>query len=215
MTQSTHQLIKNRYHLHTEIGAGGMGTVYRGIDGITGDTIAVKLLKPEVVANNAESVRRFEREADALRQLDHPNIVKVLDTIEEAGRHYIVMEYAGEFTLRDILRQKREIKVSRVLELALDLADALTRAHRLHIIHRDIKPANIIIAGDDTPRLTDFGVAFMATQERVTQQTSAVGTLDYMSPESLNLDTVDGRADIGALGVLLFVKLSGERPIKG
>lgn len=215
MTQSTHQLIKNRYHLHTEIGAGGMGTVYRGIDGITGETIAVKLLKPEVIANNADSVRRFEREADALRQLNHPNIVKVLDTVQEDGRHYIVMEYAGEFTLRDILHQRHEVKVSRVLEVALDLADALTRAHRLQIIHRDIKPANIIIAADGTPRLTDFGVAFMTTQERVTRQTAAVGTLDYMSPESLNLDTVDGRADIWSFGVLLFEMLSGERPFRG
>ena len=128
MTQSTNQLIKNRYHIHNEIGSGGMGTVYRGIDGVTGETIAVKLLKPEVIATNADSVRRFEREADALRQLNHPNIVKVLDTVQEEGRHYIVMDYAGDFTLRDILRQPSEVKVSRVLELSLDLADALTIA---------------------------------------------------------------------------------------
>lgn len=209
------QLIANRYQVKEEIGAGGMGTVYKGVDTQTGEMVAVKQLKPEATTRDTGLLERFTREAEALRDLNHPNIVRVLDTIEESDNHYIVMEYVSGGSLDDTLLKFGRLPVSRVLELALDLADALTRAHRLHIVHRDLKPANVLLAKDGTPRLTDFGVAHIGTKGRVTQTGAIIGTPDYMSPETLNGDMADPRDDIWAFGVLIFEMLTGQRPFPG
>ena len=216
MAQSTQDKTVKHYQIQEQIGIGGMGTVYRGIDSETGGSVAIKVLRPEVVAKEPDVVERFTREAEALRQLDHPNIVKVLNTYQTDNKHHIVMEYADGGSLLDLLRTEDQINLKRVLEIGLDLADALTRAHRLQIIHRDLKPANVVLADDGTPRLTDFGVAYIGSKERVTQVGSAVGTLDYMSPEALNnSQAIDARSDIWSFGVLLFEMLAGERPFTG
>src|SRR5262245_53705984 len=138
-------IIGSRYKLDDLIGAGGMGTVYRGEDTHSGQIVAIKLLKPEVVVYDPAVIERFTREAEALRQLNHPNIVKVLDTLQEADRHYIVMEYVGGGSLHDLLRHggaraAAPLPINHILAMALELADALTRAHHLRIIHRDLKP---------------------------------------------------------------------------
>jgi eukaryotic-like serine/threonine-protein kinase len=137
--------LQNRYDLQGELGSGGMGTVYRGMDTQTEKLVAVKLLRPEAVADDSNLIERFAREADALRQLDHPNIVKVLDTFEEDGRRYIVLEYVAGGSLRDLLESSGLLSIRQTLDISLDLADALTRAHRLKIIHRDLKPANVLV----------------------------------------------------------------------
>lgn len=206
------QTIKERYQVLDEIGIGGMGTVYRGLDKLTQQEVAIKSLKPELV--NPEMIERFRREGQALRELNHPNIVKMLDAIEEAGQHYLIMEYVGGGDLRQLALKER-LPIVRILKLGIEIADALTRAHHLHIIHRDLKPANILIAEDGTPRLTDFGVAYMADRERVTDTNSVVGTLDYLAPELFQSGAVlDNRADIWAFGVMLFELLTGEKPFK-
>src|SRR5450432_1308823 len=133
-------IVDNRFEIGSLLGQGGMGAVYQSVDRDSGQVVAVKRLKPELVAD-ADLLERFAREAEALRVLNHPNIVKVLATIQEGGQHYIVMEYVGRGSLDDLLRGQFHLPVSRILEIALDLADALTRAHRLSIIHRDLKPA--------------------------------------------------------------------------
>lgn len=208
-------VIGGRYRVEDQLGAGGMGTVFRALDEQTGETVALKVLKRDVQSTVPDAVERFSREAEALRRLNHPNIVKVLDNFEDGSQHIIVMEYVDGGTLYDLIHQRGRLSVSRTLELALDLADALTRAHRLKIVHRDLKPANVLIAADGTPRLTDFGVAHMGTRERVTQTGTAIGTLDYMSPEGLNSLPVDERADIWSFGVILFEMLTGQRPFVG
>lgn len=194
------------------LGQGGMGAVYKGVDIISGAPVAIKLLKSDVVANNPEIVDRFRLEGEALRQLNHPNIVKMLATVEENNTHYLVMEYVSGGSLRDLLDKHPRLSIPRILYIALDLADALTRAHRLKILHRDIKPANVLLAEDGTPRLTDFGMARFGDQPHVTQDGAIVGTLAYLSPEAFNNDDLDERHDIWAFGVLLYEMLVGERP---
>lgn len=197
------------------LGAGGMGTVYRGIDTQTNETVAIKELKLEVMHTTPDILERFEREADALRMLNHPHIVKVLASFAEADHHYIVMEYVSGGSLRDIMDKIPQFPIERVLEISLDLADALTRAHRLKIIHRDIKPANVLLANDGTPRLTDFGVARIDEKSRMTETGMVVGTLSYLSPEALDGQQPDERQDIWGFGVMLYEMLTGSRPFDG
>ena len=207
-------LIAGRYRLDDLIGRGGMGDVYRGTDVRTGDTVAIKLLHESILADNPDIVDRFTREGEALRQLDHPNIVKVLDTLEEGGRHYLVLEYVSGGSLRDLMDEQGRLPLPAVLNVALDLADALTRAHRLNIIHRDIKPDNVLLAEDGTPRLTDFGVAHLGDRTRLTQTGSVIGTYAYLSPEACNGLELDTRTDIWSFGVMLFEVLTGRLPFQ-
>lgn len=210
------EMIAQRYQLGHRIGSGGMGIVYQGTDTHSGQTVAVKVLNPLTIEAMPTSVERFVREAEALRKLNHPNIVKVLDYLEEEGKHYIVMEYVGGGSLYQLIQQKARLPIDQILTLSLDLADALTRSHRLQIVHRDLKPANVLIAEDGTPRLSDFGIASVPTGERVTQSNIILGTADYLPPEAiLGINDLDHRADIWAFGVMLFEMMSGYRPFKG
>lgn len=204
-------IIGGRYIIEDLIGQGAMGAVYRGIDTHTDETVAIKYLKPEIVREDPDFVERFIREGEALRKLNHPNIVKMLDAIEEHGSHYIVLEFVSS-TLSETLREYGRLPVKLVLDIGLDLTDALTRAHRLNIIHRDLKPANVLMADDNTPRLTDFGHARMGDQSRLTRSGYLVGTYAYLSPEMVNGEEIDERADIWALGVMLYEMLAGQRP---
>lgn len=204
-------IIGGRYIIEDLIGQGAMGAVYRGLDTHTDQTVAIKYLKPEIVREDPDFVERFIREGEALRKLNHPNIVKMLDAIEEHGSHYIVLEFVSS-TLSETLREHGRLPVKQVLDIGLDLADALTRAHRLNIIHRDLKPANVLMADDNTPRLTDFGHARIGDQSRLTRSGYLVGTYAYLSPEMVNGEEIDERADIWALGVMLYEMLAGQRP---
>ena len=203
------------YSLDVVLGQGGMGTVYRGKNRQTGEAVAIKILKPEITASNPDLIVRFDREAEILRQLNHPNIVRVLTTLQEKGQHYIVMEYVSGGDLGAALKRQSPLPLARVLKIAIELADALTRAHYLKIVHRDLKPANVLIADDGTPRLTDFGVAHVESDDRLTEAGTAVGTLDYLPPEALKGEVVDVRADIWAFGVMLFEMLAGHHPFSG
>lgn len=208
-------LVIQQYVIHDLIGQGGMGDVYRGVDTTTERSVAIKVLKAEAIAEQPAHLARFIREGDLLRQLNHPNIVKVLATIEQDGLHYIVMEYVGGGSLRDLLDEQPRLPVKRALAIALELSDALTRAHHLNIVHRDLKPTNVLLAEDGTPRLTDFGIAHLAGTAHVTQEGALIGTPHYLSPEAINQQELDGRADIWAFGVVLFEMLTGQHPFVG
>ncbi|MGD2158620.1 MAG: protein kinase [Anaerolineales bacterium] len=208
----TTQVIAGQYELGEELGSGGMGTVYKGLDTQTNQTVAIKQLKPELTDD--EQIERFKREGEALRELNHPNIVKMLAAVEEDGSHYLIMEYVPGGDLRRLMKPEG-LPYEKVLPIAIDICDALTRAHRLEIIHRDLKPANVLLAEDGTPRLTDFGLAHMAVKESLTVPEAIMGTMDYLSPEALSGEGVDTRADIWAFGVLLYEMLVGERPFQG
>ncbi len=217
-TLSSGQIIAGQFALvktaDSLLGRGGTGQVYQGTDIRSGEPVAVKVLRPDLVADQPELVARFVREGEALRQLDHPNIVNLLAATEEDGQHYLVMEYASS-SLRDLLAEQGSLPVHRVLDIALDLSDALTRAHRLGIIHRDLKPGNVLLAEDGTPRLTDFGLARLADGQDLTQTGALLGTSDYLSPEACRGQALDALSDIWALGVLLYEMLSGQRPFRG
>ncbi len=209
-----HTLVAGRYRLDERIGRGGMGDVFKAADLHTGDTVAIKRLHQAVLEENPDILDRFIREGDALRQLNHPSIVTIRDMVVEAGQYYLVMEYVGGGSLRDLIDSQGRLPLEGVLNLALDLTDALARAHRLNIIHRDIKPDNVLLATDGTPRLTDFGVAHLGNRTRLTQTGSVIGTYAYLSPEACNGQELDERADIWSFGVMLFEMLTGRVPFQ-
>lgn len=202
-------ILASRYRIDRELGEGGMGTVYLATDMQTDHHVAIKRLKTEVA--EPALIERFRREGEALRDLNHPNIVKLLDTLSDAGEHYLVMEYVSGGSLADWLTQQKPDS-QQIVRYALDLADALTRAHKLDIIHRDLKPANILIADDGTLRLTDFGIAQLGSKERVTDTDVIIGTIDYLPPEAFDGTGIDARSDIWAFGVVMFELIAGERP---
>jgi serine/threonine protein kinase/predicted ATPase len=201
--------VNGREHI---LGQGGMGTVFRGLDTQTTQPVAIKRLRSDVTRRDPELLKRFMREGEALRQLNHPNIVQMLDAFTVGDAHYLVMEFVSGGSLRALLEKTPRLKVDKTLNIALDIADALTRAHRLNILHRDIKPDNVLIAADGTPRLTDFGMARIGNQANITQDGMIVGTLAYMAPELFNGAPASEKTDLWSFGVMLYEMLAGERP---
>lgn len=158
--------IANRYIIENPqaslLGQGGMGAVYRAVDSQTNTAVAIKVLKQDLSSNAQELIDRFVREGETLSHLNHPNIVKLLNNVEdkeENNTRYLVMEYVEGGSLRDLMDQRGALPLKQALRIALELADALAHAHHLNIIHRDLKPANVLLTAAGSPRLTDFGVA--------------------------------------------------------
>src|SRR6266545_324146 len=208
--------LRKRYVVEERLAEGGQGEVYRGRDQLTGQIVAIKWLKTELADRHPDLVARFVREGAVLRRLQHPNIVGILDTFEQAGRYAIVMEYVPGGSLRALLEQARRLPLEQVLTLGLELADALSRAHHLGIIHRDLKPENVLLAADGTPRLTDFGMArWEQDVTALTQSGTLFGSPAYMSPEAVRGEELDARSDVWSLGVLLYELLAGRRPFEG
>jgi serine/threonine-protein kinase len=198
------------------IARGGMGEVYQGYDTETSRLVAIKRLKPELLADNPDAVQRLRREGEILQQLNHPNIVKVLDTIDLAAQPVIIMEYVPGGSLQDLLKKQPRLPLEQVLTIALELADALARAHHQGVIHRDIKPSNVLLAEDGSPRLSDFGIAYLArSTERLTQEGAILGTTVYLSPEAWRGEELDQRSDIWSFGALLYEMLAGWPPFNG
>jgi predicted ATPase/Tfp pilus assembly protein PilF len=205
------RLLDERFEIGPVLGEGGMGRVFKGRDRLTGGAVAIKTLKPELVARQPQLVERFEREGEALRLLDHPNIVKVIAIPKVDGALHIVMELVDGGSLAALLSAQPKLSVDRVLAIALELADALTRAHHLKIVHRDLKPANVLLTRAQTPRLTDFGIARLG-DSTFTATGSVVGTYGYMSPEVLDGRPAGPQADIWSFGIVLYEMLAGRRP---
>jgi predicted ATPase len=205
-----------RYEIGAIIGSGGMGTVLRARDTLNDEIVAIKQLRSEAIVRDPTLLERFAREHAALRTLNHPNIVRVIEAFEHAGDQYLVMEFVSGGSLDVRLQAGNDpLALDYVLRVALDLADALTRVHRLDIVHRDIKPSNVLLAPDGTPRLSDFGVAQQAGYESLTGPSAIVGTLDYLCPEALTGQRLDAGADLWGMGALLFEMLTQRRPFGG
>jgi eukaryotic-like serine/threonine-protein kinase len=207
------QKLNNRFTITDRLGQGAMGEVFQAADEQTGQLVAVKILARQLTLH-PESLERFRREAETLRQLDHPNIVKFVDAFEHDGQYIIVMEYVSGGNLRDLQQQGRP-SIEHVRQIALDLCDALIRAHRLNIIHRDIKPENILLNQNGIPKLADFGVARLSEDTHITRSGTQVGTPHYMAPEAWEGKPLNAQADIWSLGVLLFEMLTGQVPFTG
>ena len=204
-----------RFVVREQMPSGGQGALFRGVDRVTGEPVVIKQLRPDQL-NNPDYVTRFEREGEMLRRLNHPNIVRVLATYDHEERHCLVMEYVAGGSLRDLLATEGSLPAPRALEIGVELADALSRAHHLGIIHRDVKPANVLMAEDGTPRLTDFGLARLRQQRLdLTPTGTLLGSPYYMSPEALRGEELDERSDIWSFGALLFEMLAGRPPFPG
>jgi predicted ATPase len=205
-----------RYVQEELLAVGGHGEIYRGRDRLTGQPVAIKWLKPELIVQHPELITRFVREGEVLRQLNHPNIVNVRASFKQDGQYAIVMDYVAGGSLRALLDQTPQLPLQRVLDIGLELADALSRTHHLGILHRDLKPENVLLADDGTPRLTDFGLARLQHDDaRLTHTGELVGSPAYMSPEALRGEELDARSDIWSFGVLLYEMLAGRRPFEG
>lgn len=205
-----------RYLRERLLGRGGQAEVHLGRDLWTGQQVAIKELSGAGLARDPASLQRFLREAELLAQLEHPNIVKLLDYLEHNGRPTIVMEYVPSGSLRELLAETPAPPLARTLSILLEVADALARAHHLRIIHRDLKPENVLLAADGTPRLSDFGLARLLDREtQLTEAGALAGTFAYLSPEVIQGLEPDARADIWSFGVMLYEMVAGRPPFTG
>jgi serine/threonine protein kinase len=199
------------YAISEKIGEGGMAVVYKGFQESLNRYVAIKVLRVEL-ARDQEFIARFRREALAVAKLSHPNILHVYDAGAVNGMYYIVMDYAEGGSLKDLIL-RGPMDTDRAISIVAQLADALDYAHRQGLIHRDVKPSNILMTRDGRPVLTDFGIAkVLHVETQLTRTGTAIGTPEYMSPEQLQGQQVDGRTDIYALGVVLFEMLAGWTP---
>jgi serine/threonine-protein kinase len=201
-----------RYQVLDEIGDGAMGRVYRGFDPLVRRVVAIKIVKPELLAGAAagEYARRFRREAQAAGVLSHPAIVGIYDV----GDDYLVMEYLEGVTLQRVLEQRGRLEVAEALQLLAPVADALDHAHRGGIVHRDVKPANIMVLPDGRPKLMGFGAARLDSTV-MTATGQLPGSPSYMAPEQVAEGQATARSDLFSLAVVAYEALTGERPFQG
>src|SRR5436853_457180 len=214
------------YRLMAELGHGGMGTVYLAYDTRLGRQAALKLL-PSRLINNPERVRRLQREARAATALNHPNIITIYDFGQENGRDYIASEFVEGRTLRDYVGNP-DLTLNQILDVAIQVASALSAAHAVGIVHRDIKPENIMLRRDGYVKILDFGLAKLIEKdsdlgteaetralELKTSPGILMGTVAYMSPEQARGLPLDARTDIWSLGVVLYEMVTGQKPFDG
>ena len=211
MSVAEHQVLLDRYEILGELGRGGMAHVYRARDNVLGRTVALKVL-PEWLASDPDYVERFRREARAAARLNHPGVVNVYDTGEDAGVHFIVMEHVEGRELSEMLAAQGAIEPERAAEIASEVADALAAAHAVGLVHRDVKPSNIMLTDGGKAKIMDFGIARADTGRSITQTGTVFGTATYLSPEQARGAPVDARSDLYSLGVVLFEALTGKPP---
>ena len=208
------QILDDRYKINSLIGQGGMSYVYRATDTKMGREVAIKVLKEEY-CEDKEFIRKFQNEAQAAAKLNHANIVGVYDIIDNHKDkiHYIVMELVEGITLKSYIQRKGRMDSKEAIAIALQVVGGIEQAHKNGIVHRDIKPQNMIISGDGTVKVADFGIARAATQQTV--NTTVMGSVHYISPEQARSGQSDERSDIYSFGCTLYEMLTGKVPYDG
>jgi eukaryotic-like serine/threonine-protein kinase len=208
------ETIAGRYEVEELVGHGGMSSVYKARDALLERHVALKILH-EQYSNDEDFVERFKREARSVAQLQHPNIVTVIDRGEEDGRQYIVFEYIDGENLKERVVRNGRLEVREALEIAVEVARGLAFAHEQGLVHRDVKPQNILLNGDGRAKVTDFGIARTVDVDGMTQTGTVLGTSNYIAPEQASGQRVDGQSDVYALGAVLYELLAGDVPFPG
>ena len=203
-----------RFEIIEEIGKGGMGTVYKAYDNKIREIVALKLLKPEIAAD-AEIIERFRNELKLARQVSHRHVCRMYDLGEEWLSIYISMEYVPGEDLKSFIRRSGHLNEAKAIGLARQILEGLVEAHRLGVVHRDLKPQNIMIDREGNAKIMDFGIARSLHTKGVTGTGVIIGTPEYMAPEQAEGRDVDQRADIYALGAILFEMVTGRVPFEG
>ena len=206
-------LLGGRYQVQDKIGAGGMATVYRGLDEVLGRTVAIKTMLPQY-ANDPSFAARFKQEAQAAAALQSPYIVSVYDWGKDADTYYIVMEYLRGTDLKSGIRKHGALDCKKVAQIGSQIAQALSVAHKHDIIHRDIKPQNIMVQPDGNIKVMDFGIA-RAKNSHLTQDNSVLGTAHYVSPEQTQGKELGPTTDIYSLGIVMYEAATGQVPFQG
>ncbi len=214
-------IVADRYHVQKKLGEGGMGAVYLAEHVKMGRKSAIKVMA-QSMANDPEAIARFNREAANAARINHPNVCAIYDFGETRdGTIYLAMEFIEGESLSDLVRREGLLRPARAVDILQQTADALQAAHDLGIVHRDLKPDNIMLAkgrgGGDVVKVVDFGIAKAMTGEegqQVTKTGLVVGTPEYMSPEQLSGDVLDGRSDVYSLALVFYRMLSATLPFK-
>ncbi|HNM37782.1 MAG TPA: serine/threonine-protein kinase, partial [Anaerolineales bacterium] len=199
-----------RYEVKSELGRGGMATVYRAVDPNSGREVAVKVL-PREMMHDPQFRERFEREIKMIASLEHPAIVPVYDVGDIDGQPYFVMRFMTGGSLSDLI-EKGSIPIDETAKIIEKIAQGLAYAHRKGVIHRDLKPDNILFNDDGEPFISDFGVAKLSESSSNLTGSGVIGTPAYMSPEQAQGNEIDQRSDVYGLGVIVYQMLSGHQP---
>lgn len=210
------QMLGTRYEIKSVLGVGGMGMVYKANDKELGEVLAIKTLKPDMVAADTNALERFKSEIKLARRIAHRNVVRTYDLGEVGGLYYISMEYVEGKSLKELIKERGRLPTSIVLPIAKQLCRALEVSHDEGVIHRDIKPQNMVVQADGVLKVMDFGIARLVSRPKESGHTEAgmvVGTPEYMAPEQLMGDELDARADLYATGAVLYECLTGRVPI--
>ena len=208
------RVLAGRYELGEMVGHGGMADVYKAHDKLLTRTVAVKILHEEY-KKDAEFIGKFHREAQAAARLVHPNVVNIYDVGEDAGDHFIVMEYVPGSTLKERIKEVGSLPTKEALKIAAEIAGALTMAHKNNLVHCDVKPHNILLMSDGHAKIADFGIARAVTESTMTYGGNVIGSVHYFSPEQAKGTLITPKSDVYSLGIVLYEMLTGKLPFTG
>ena len=211
---TTGSTFAGRYKVIEELGKGGMGKVYKVLDTSINEKIALKLLKPEIAADQ-ETIERFSNELKLARKIRHKNVCQMFDLGKTEGAPFITMEYVAGEDLKSMIRMSKRLSIGTAVGIAKQICEGLAEAHALGVVHRDLKPSNIMIDKDGNVRIMDFGIARSLKGKGITGAGVMIGTPEYMSPEQVEGKDVDQRTDIYSLGVIIYEMVTGRVPFEG
>jgi serine/threonine protein kinase/tetratricopeptide (TPR) repeat protein len=210
---TTGSTFAGRYQIIEELGKGGMGKVYKALDKEIDGRVALKLIKPEIAADE-KTINRFRNELKIARDIAHKNVCRMYHLAKYEGTHYIVMEYVSGEDLKSFIRRSRQLTPGTAISIAKQVCEGLAEAHKLGTVHRDLKPQNIMIDKDGNARIMDFGIARSLKEKGITGAGVMIGTPEYMSPEQVEGKEIDQRSDIYSLGVILYEMVTGRVPFE-